>query len=151
VADDKPFTLVATTRRTEEHADFVEPFTIDLSATWQSAVRSPSVIQIAHPQTDARVRHWPGVFSSETKELCLVPIIVGSAWVGAISIDFHHQERDSQERSELAHVLALQLGLFLQICDLARRERGAAITEERNRMAHDIHDSLAQALTGIVI
>jgi signal transduction histidine kinase len=148
---DKQVTLMATTARGDEVFDDATWSALDASSIRQDFARSPQVIQIALPQSDARVCGWPLLFSNQTSELCLVPIIVGSAAVGMIGIDYHHIARFSQERIELAQVLALQLSLFLQICNMAKRERGAAITEERNRMAQEIHDSLAQGLTGIVI
>src|SRR6202023_3202917 len=45
----------------------------------------------------------------------------------------------------------LQLSLFLQTLRLARGERHAAILEERTRMARDIHDTLAQGFTGVIV
>jgi signal transduction histidine kinase len=42
-------------------------------------------------------------------------------------------------------MLAIQLGR------LARQSRQAAVAAERNRMARDIHDTLAQGLTGIIL
>ena len=51
----------------------------------------------------------------------------------------------------LAHALAHQAALATQLGRLSRRSKSAAIVEERNRLARDIHDTLAQGLTGIVI
>ncbi len=59
--------------------------------------------------------------------------------------------RHPEDRQELAEVLARQVGLFLQLVHLARRERLAAVAEDRNRMAGEIHDSLAQGFTGVVV
>src|SRR5579871_4338460 len=41
--------------------------------------------------------------------------------------------------------------LAIQLTRLAEQAQDAAVLEERNRMAREIHDTLAQAFTGIVI
>src|SRR5439155_11854061 len=52
---------------------------------------------------------------------------------------------------ELAQALAHQATLAIQTARLAEQARQTAILGERNRMARDIHDSLAQAFTGILV
>lgn len=52
---------------------------------------------------------------------------------------------------ELATALAQQVVLALQLTRLAQAAQQAAIVEERNRMAREIHDTLAQTFTSISI
>jgi signal transduction histidine kinase len=47
--------------------------------------------------------------------------------------------------------LAHQVMLALRLTELAEQSRRAAILEERNRMARDIHDTLAQGFTGVIM
>src|SRR6476659_2493751 len=47
--------------------------------------------------------------------------------------------------------LAHQVMLALRLTELAEKSRRAAILEERNRMARDIHDTLAQGFTGVIV
>jgi signal transduction histidine kinase len=51
---------------------------------------------------------------------------------------------------ELAQALAHQATLAMQLISLAEQARETAVLEERNRMAREIHDTLAQAFTGIL-
>jgi signal transduction histidine kinase len=51
---------------------------------------------------------------------------------------------------ELAQALAHQATLAMQLSRLAEQARQTAVLEERNRMAREIHDTLAQAFTGIL-
>ena len=53
------------------------------------------------------------------------------------------------EALELIRVLADQAALAIQLTRLAEEAKQAAILEERNRMACEIHDTLAQSFTSI--
>lgn len=57
----------------------------------------------------------------------------------------------SPEELELAQALANQVTLALQLTRLAEEAKQAVILDERNRMTREIHDTLAQAFTGIVV
>ena len=68
-------------------------------------------------------------------------------------IGIRHGERPSYrpEEIELAQALAHQAMLAIQLNEFAEQSRQAAILEERNRMARDIHDTLAQGFTGVIV
>ena len=55
------------------------------------------------------------------------------------------------EEIELTQALAHQVMLALQLNELAEQGQRAAVFEERNRMARDIHDTLAQGFTGVIV
>jgi signal transduction histidine kinase len=55
------------------------------------------------------------------------------------------------EEVELAQALAHQAMFAIQLNELAEKARQAAVLEERNRMARDIHDTIAQGLMGVII
>jgi signal transduction histidine kinase len=55
------------------------------------------------------------------------------------------------EEIELAQALAHQAMLAIQLNEFAEQSRQAAVLEERNRMARDIHDTLAQGFTGVIV
>jgi hypothetical protein len=60
------------------------------------------------------------------------------------------EERDFQaEELEIARALATQASLAIQLTQLANTARQSAVLVERNRLAGEIHDSLAQNFAGI--
>jgi PAS domain S-box-containing protein len=80
-----------------------------------------------------------------------VPLILGERTIGVIIVRFAHMRDFGSVEIELAQGLAQQATLALQLTRLAEQARNAAVTEERNRMAREIHDTLAQSFTGILI
>jgi signal transduction histidine kinase len=53
------------------------------------------------------------------------------------------------EEEQLAFALANQAVLALELTRLSEEASAAAVTEERNRFARELHDTLAQTFTGI--
>jgi PAS domain S-box-containing protein len=86
-----------------------------------------------------------------TKRFLAVPLLVGGQVRGFVGI--RHVDRASYrpEDIELTQALAHQVMLALQLNEFAEQGRRAAVFEERNRMARDIHDTLAQGFTGVIV
>lgn len=84
-----------------------------------------------------------------------VPLTIGSQVLGSILLAFRSATPPSAEKIELARVLAQQAAMALHMTRLAERAKQEAmqsvILDERNRMAREIHDTLAQTLVGISI
>jgi PAS domain S-box-containing protein len=103
---------------------------------------------VAHPDAAAiidRLRR-KGI----VRTLC-VPMFVRGRVTGFLSIRFQ-QCRDFQNSEiELARALAHQAMLAIQLLRLTQQSRRSAVIAERNRLARDIHDTLAQGLTGIIV
>ncbi len=85
------------------------------------------------------------------KALLGIPLILADKAIGAIVVRFSELRQFGSVELELAQGLAQQATLALQLTRLAEQARKAAITEERNRMAREIHDTLAQGFTGVLI
>jgi signal transduction histidine kinase len=51
----------------------------------------------------------------------------------------------------LAQALANQAMLAVQLARLSEQSRRVAVAAERNRMARDVHDTLAQGFTGVIL
>src|SRR6266513_3072038 len=68
-------------------------------------------------------------------------------------IGIQHVERGAYrpEEIELAQALAHHVMLATHVAELAEQRRHAMLLEERTRMARDIHDTLAQGFTGVII
>ena len=54
-------------------------------------------------------------------------------------------------RGQADQALANQAALYLELTRLSAQSRDTAVIAERNRMARDIHDALAQGLTGVIV
>jgi signal transduction histidine kinase len=104
-------------------------------------------------ETDPRVNgDWAEHLKRNgTKRFLAVPLLVGGQVRGFVGI--RHVDRASYrpEEIELTQALAHQVMLALQLNEFAEQGQRAAVFEERNRMARDIHDTLAQGFTGVIV
>jgi len=104
-------------------------------------------------ETDPRVQgEWRDyLLQKGAKKFLAVPILVAGRVRGFIGV--RHAERPSYrpEEIELTQALAHQVMLALQLNDFAEQGKRSAVLEERNRMARDIHDTLAQGFTGVIV
>src|SRR5437899_5772222 len=80
-----------------------------------------------------------------------IPMFVSGELRGLIGI--HHSEKGAYRAAEieLAQALAHHVMLAVHGQELVVQQREAAILKERTRMARDIHDTLAQGFTGVII
>lgn len=85
------------------------------------------------------------------KTLLGIPLLLGTKIVGSFTVRFTEQREFSAEELELIQALAHQATLVIQLQQLANEAKQTALLEERNRLAGEIHDTLAQAFTGITI
>ena len=89
--------------------------------------------------------------SGGTKKFLRIPTLVGGQVKGFIGIRHGDRPPYRPEEIELAQALTHQAMLAIQLNEFAEQSRQAAILEERNRMARDIHDTLAQGFTGVIV
>src|ERR1700730_10967251 len=83
--------------------------------------------------------------------ILFVPMLVAGRVAGFIGIRFTLKRNFRQEEIELTRALAHQATLAMQLTRLSAQSRQSAVTAERNRMARDIHDTLAQGFTGVIV
>src|SRR3989442_2459096 len=81
----------------------------------------------------------------------LVPMSIAGRLEGAIGLRFTQKRVFRTEELELAQALANQATLAMHLTRLSAESREAAVIAERNRMARDIHDTLAQGFTGVIV
>ena len=74
---------------------------------------------------------------------------LASQLVGSVTFRFTEDREFRPEELEIARALATQASLAIQLTRLAKGARRSAVLQERNQLAGEIHDSLAQIFTGI--
>jgi PAS domain S-box-containing protein len=85
------------------------------------------------------------------KKFMAVPMLVSGDLRGFIGIQHAEKGTYHGEEIELAQALAHHVMLAVHGAELAEQRRHAVILEERTRMARDIHDTLAQGFTGVIV
>ena len=95
-------------------------------------------------------------FKSHLREMgvhtiLFVPMLIAGRVSGFIGIRFSLRRGFRQEEIELTRALAHQATLAMQLTRLSAQSRQSAVMAERNRMARDIHDTLAQGFTGVIV
>ncbi len=83
--------------------------------------------------------------------ILIVPMRIGGEVEGVIEIRFGTKRSFGAGEIDLAQALANQAMLAMQVTRLSTLNRETAVIAERNRMARDVHDTVAQTLTGIVV
>jgi signal transduction histidine kinase len=80
-----------------------------------------------------------------------VPMFVAGAVTGFLSIRFCKEPNFQCDEIELAKALAHQAMLAIQLMRLTRESHRLAVAAERNRMARELHDTLSQGITGVLV
>lgn len=86
------------------------------------------------------------------RTLLTVPMVLGKETVGWICVRSSKADPvELESKIYLAEALAGQATLAVQMARLSEQARQAAVLAERNRIARDIHDTLAQGFTGVIV
>jgi PAS domain S-box-containing protein len=80
-----------------------------------------------------------------------IPMLTSGRVAGFIGIRFTKTREFQPEEIGLSRALAHQAMLAMELMRLSRESQQAAVMAERNRLARDIHDTLAQGLTGVIV
>jgi signal transduction histidine kinase len=83
--------------------------------------------------------------------LAAVPLGAKEAVVGVLGAATRTDRCFSASELELLSAIGSQVGIAVENARLYQRSRQVAVLEERNRLAREIHDALAQGLTGIIV
>jgi len=116
------------------------------------------VVQSGKPrllnETQSEQNIWledPLIAESEWHSLVAVPLIAKDTIMGVLGMAAHNADAFTEAELELLQAIGDQIAIAVVNARLYRRSREAAILEERNRMAREIHDTLAQGFTGILV
>jgi PAS domain S-box-containing protein len=134
-----------------------------------------SIVATSHPLRIEEVWPWPEVFRTARPHVLedirkdvefpwrahllaqgivtviVVPMQLGGQVAGVIGIRFTRHRAFRIEEKELAQALANQAMLAVQLTRLSTQSRQSAVVAERNRMAREIHDTLAQGFAGVIV
>ncbi|MEM9266336.1 MAG: GAF domain-containing sensor histidine kinase [Cyanobacteria bacterium P01_F01_bin.13] len=117
---------------------------------WQRLIGkiAPVHIPVEHEQAlEPEWRRW--LAAQNVRSLLVLPALIEENCLGFLNIWSHSADPFLPEQVELAAALAKQVSLAIQLAKLSEQSRSAAVLTERNRLAQEIHDTLAQTLTGI--
>jgi signal transduction histidine kinase len=118
---------------------------------WADLERTRRPIHVADVRTDTRLRQRDALIAQGVRSMLVVPLIVGDTLIGWFSVRNTAPQDYRPDQLDLAAALAQQAALAVQLTRLGAQGRQAAVLEERNRMAREIHDTLAQGFTGILM
>jgi signal transduction histidine kinase len=115
----------------------------------------------------SQMRDW--FLARGMRQVMFAPLVLGEDVIGFLSIPTERADAYTVEDADLAQALAHQISLAVRLGRLAEQasdaavaaereraahsrsaEREAAVLGERNRLAREIHDTLAQAFVGVV-
>ncbi len=110
-----------------------------------------TVIHILDPLSSIAEAQRSYLLGLGIKTLLIIPLSSGGQVNGRLDFRFTEERTFDPEELEIARALATQASLAIQLTRLAKTARQSAVLEERNRLAGEIHDSLAQSFAGISI
>jgi PAS domain S-box-containing protein len=116
--------------------------------------RTPAPLIIEHvaetPLLTREVRAW--ATEAGVGRMLFVPLFSQNRLFGVMRLCNRSQRHYYRvEEIDFAQALAHQAALAWQLTRLSEQEQRAAIFSERTRMAREIHDTLSQGFTGIII
>lgn len=124
---------------------------LDDAWPWPEAVRERRPVVMADIRTLPDFPWRTRLVRQGVITILVTPMCSGGHVDGLIGIRFTSLRSFVPEEMALAMALTNQATLSLHLMRLAAQSREAAVTAERNRMARDIHDTLAQGLTGVIV
>lgn len=130
---------------------------IDSTLAVGDALPWPEIFESKKPVLMEDIRTWPDfpwrdrLMAQGIITVVVIPMLVAGRVEGVLNIRFNEKRTCLPGELNLAQALANQAMMAIQLCRLSDASRKAAILAERNRLARDIHDTLAESLTGVIM
>lgn len=138
--------------RTDEPVLFQQPFSAAITPAFAELCRTRALLLLSDERYDLL---WPGMVAwhrdQGNNEALAVALVAGEQPLGVLGLAFRDSFPLSADQRQAVQLAANQATLAIQLSQLAGRSRRAAMLEERTRLAREIHDTLAQGLTGIIV
>lgn len=85
------------------------------------------------------------------RSLANVPLLIGSRVIGRLIVRFDTVRQLGEDGLQLMQSIANQMAIAMHMTRLSVEGRKSAVLGERARMAREIHDTLAQGFTGVIV
>jgi PAS domain S-box-containing protein len=131
---------------------FFAPFPVDSIPLLARLQHTREVI--LSPNDDAQLRWIGSAIRARVQgqhEVAAYALRAGDQFVGVLGLTFRAKSPLTSADTQLIQTLGQQAALAIQLTRLAQDARQVAILEERTRLAREIHDTLAQGFTGIIV
>ncbi len=133
------------------HPSAVEPFPADLNGFWRVLVATRRPVEIADVENDPLLEHHGWLSRAGVRSLLIAPLLAGGSVLGFLGVRFYEAPRRARpEEPALAQALAQLATLAVELTRLAERARAGEVLAERQRIARDLHDVLAQGFVGVL-
>ncbi len=122
------------------------------NALWDRVIRDNQTLVVPDLLStieDQRVRE--AAYPSAVPTYIGVPIHAKGRLLGVLSVFGESVQKFSAEDIALLAVIADHIGVALETSRLRRRAEQAAVMEERQRLARELHDSVTQALYSLTL
>lgn len=137
--------------REQATPNLVHPVPVHDIPIWGELERTRRPLHVRDTRTDPRLRQRAALLAQGVRSMLIVPLIVGDTLIGWFSVRNTRPRDYRPDELELAAALAQQAALAVQLTRLGMQGRQTAVLEERNRVAREIHDTLAQGFTAILM
>lgn len=137
----------------DEPAIFESPIPIDIFPIFTDLCQQPRLVTLQREDFEGRL--WPGVAlwfqTNSYKSTSCCVLMIGDQPLGLLVMAFSERTALSPTDEEMILTLAHQMAMLIRLTSLADEAKQTALLQERNHLASEIHDTLAQAFTGISI
>jgi GAF domain-containing protein len=108
-----------------------------------------AIVHLVNDPTRMPEAHRSYLLGLGIKTFLIIPLSIHGQLIGGLTFRFTDDRAFRPEEIEIAGALAAQTSLAIQLTRLAKTAKQSAVREERNRLAGEIHDSLAQSFAAI--
>jgi PAS domain S-box-containing protein len=131
-------------------AAFSPSLPVDAVWPWPEVFRTGRAAWMEDIRTGPEFPWRQHVLAQGIISILIVPMIVSGKVAGVLGLCFREKRSFRTGELELAQAMANQAMLAIQLMRLSQANRESAVIAERNRMARDLHDTLAQGFTGVI-